>query len=80
MKEEAAPAGTRTSGLTGQSYPWGGHQLTIADVSSVGDKLEALRKACVYAAERVAISRNLAAFPASADTQTSTRDQNSRVS
>ncbi len=45
------------------------------DVASMDDKLEALRKARVYAAERVKISQNLAAFPASADTQTGTRDQ-----
>jgi len=45
------------------------------DVASMDDKLEALRKARIYAAERVAISQNLAAFPASADTQPSTRDQ-----
>ena len=46
-----------------------------SDVASMDDKLEALRKARVYAAERVKISQNLAAFPASADTQTGTRDQ-----
>ncbi len=45
------------------------------DVASMDDKLEALGKARVYSAERVAISQNLAAFPAPADTQTSTRDQ-----
>ncbi len=33
------------------------------DVASMDDKLEALRKARIYAAERVAISQNLAAFP-----------------
>lgn len=46
------------------------------DVASMDDKLEALRKARTYVAERVKIGQNLATFPASADTQTSTRDQN----
>ena len=45
------------------------------DVASMDDKLEALRKARVYAAELVAISQNLATFPIRSDTQTSTRDQ-----
>ena len=50
------------------------------DVASVDDKLEAIRKARIYAATRAAVSQNVAAFPAAQSTEQSTHPEEAEVS